>query len=134
LFLGYAEYDPEKEKIFREDKLSLEEPLTELHLPIKNSRRLTQRSVIEVKLLSEKGLTLLVDSLQELKFHGPGHEVYDLRSLILAYEQWAHNLLPDLEFKLFAKRAQKLGGNARIKTKLADIRHNFQRNGSFEKE
>jgi hypothetical protein len=49
--------------------------------------------------------------------------VYDLRSLILAYEQWAHNLLPDLEFKLFAKRAQKLGGNARIKVayQLASI-------------
>ncbi|KNC86833.1 hypothetical protein SARC_01026 [Sphaeroforma arctica JP610] len=60
-------------------------------------------------ILGENGLPLLHSVLKSVKFKGKGYESYDLRRLILAYEMWAHRLMPGLHFDDFTAQISRKG-------------------------
>eukprot|EP01134_Creolimax_fragrantissima_P004853 CFRG4853T1 len=63
-------------------------------------------------ILSENGLPLLYKCVKGIKFRGKGYEADDLRSIILAYEMWAHKLMPGLHFDDFSSQIEKKGSTA----------------------
>ena len=62
----------------------------------------------------------------KLKFKGKGCEAADLRRLVNKYAEWAHILVPNMEFSDFVEKLEKLSGNNRVRTKLELIRNVVQ--------
>jgi len=65
--------------------------------------------LIFYRLMGDRGLTILPQTFESLKFKGKGHEVSDLNTLMSAYEHWAHRLFPKMPFDEVVERLEKLG-------------------------
>ena len=69
----------------------------------------------------DKGLTAVFKSFQKIPFGGKGHEASDLRKLLNKYREWAHTLIPEMEFGDFVTKLEK-GSAAPVRHKLSLIR------------
>ncbi|CAO0793577.1 unnamed protein product [Mucor circinelloides] len=72
----------------------------------RHQRRRSRKSSMQTcKLLEPKGIPLLKNESQYLKFKKTkGHEHEDLKKLMAYYTVWANNLYPGLRFQDFARR------------------------------
>ena len=86
-------------------------------------RKLMPKVTAELVTDKEKGLASVYRTFPKLKFRGKGHEAADLRRLLNKYSDWAHILLPEMEFSDFVGRLEKISGNYKIRGKLELLRN-----------
>ena len=91
----------------------------------KKQKKLAPKFSHDLLLDPQKGLVSVFKSFPKLKFKGKGHEASDLRRLLNKYAEWAHVLVPEMEFSDFIGRLEK-GSNARVREKLDQIRNVVQ--------
>jgi len=60
------------------------------------------------RLKSRKGLTALLREFDDFHFRGKGHELEDLRRVLVRMEIWAHRLHPKMHFEDFIAKAEKI--------------------------
>ena len=89
---------------------------------VKKVRKLAPKYDHTLLLDRDKGLTSVYRNFQKIKFGGKGHEAADLRKLLGKYAEWAHILVPNMEFTDFIERLEK-GANMRVRSKLENIRN-----------
>ena len=90
---------------------------------ISKKRRTLPKVTAELLLDKEKGLQAVYKNFPKLKFKGKGHETADLRRLLNKYAEWAHILLPEMEFADFTTKLEKVSGNWRVRSKLELLRN-----------
>lgn len=73
----------------------------------KKNKKLAPKFTPDLLLDRNKGLTAVFKSFPKHKFKGKGHEASDLRKLLGKYAEWAHVLVPDMEFTDFITRLEK---------------------------
>ncbi|CAM9337708.1 unnamed protein product [Choristocarpus tenellus] len=74
-------------------------------------------------LVSEKGLLKIYqDFPSKCKYKGWGHEAEFLRGLMFNYKEWGYQLNPSLAFEDLTSRIEKLGGKARVRQLMGDLR------------
>nr|XP_033328735.1 protein TIPIN homolog [Megalopta genalis] len=61
------------------------------------------------RLTGPKGLQTIEKYFEGFKFHGKGHEKFDLDRILKRMEHWSHRLFPKLEFDAFLERLERLG-------------------------
>ena len=83
-------------------------PVTEKKRPAKK-RRVVARLTPEV-LVEAKGIAMVYKAFPKVSFKGRGHEVDDLRKLLNKYAEWAHTLVPEMDFNDVVEKLEKVGG------------------------
>ena len=73
-------------------------------------------------LLAKNGLTSVYRNFCTLKFKGRKHERSDLKLLLNKYQEWAHQLLPDMPFADFVAGLDKVGASAPVKYRINFLR------------
>ncbi|CBJ29350.1 conserved unknown protein [Ectocarpus siliculosus] len=77
----------------------------------------------ENHLVKEKGLwQIYKDFPQKCQYKGRGREAEFLRGLMVAYKEWGYQLYPGVAFEDLACRTEKLGGRARTRSLLRELR------------
>ncbi|CAN0146118.1 unnamed protein product [Ectocarpus sp. 6 AP-2014] len=77
----------------------------------------------ENHLVKEKGLwQIYKDFPQKCQYNGRGREAEFLRGLMVAYKEWGYQLYPGVAFEDLASRTEKLGGRARTRSLLRELR------------
>ena len=97
----------------------------------KKNKKAAPKFAPELLLDRDKGMTAIFKSFPKLKFKGKGHEASDLRRLLGKYAEWAHVLVPDMDFGEFVTKLEK-SANHRVKTKLELLRNVQQGECSLE--
>lgn len=75
------------------------------------------------KLKSQDGVIRLPELFKEVKFKGKNHEKDDLNRIMTIYQNWAHRLMPSLQFDDFIEKAEGLCRKAKMRTFLTKIRN-----------
>jgi len=71
-----------------------------------------------------KGILAVFKAFPKIKFKGKGHEASDLRKLLNKYAEWAHVLLPDMDFSMFATKLEKdFSGNMYVRQRVDFVRN-----------
>ncbi|CAM9361739.1 unnamed protein product [Ectocarpus sp. 12 AP-2014] len=77
----------------------------------------------EDHLVKEKGLRQVYkDFPQKCQYKGRGREAEFLRGLMVAYKEWGYQLYPGVAFEDLASRTEKLGGRARTRNLMHELR------------
>ncbi|CAM9524045.1 unnamed protein product [Ectocarpus sp. 4 AP-2014] len=77
----------------------------------------------ENHLVKEKGLwQVYKDFPQNCQYKGRGREAEFLRGLMVAYKEWGYQLYPGVAFEDLASRTEKLGGRARTRDLMLELR------------
>ncbi|CAM9338141.1 unnamed protein product [Ectocarpus sp. 13 AM-2016] len=77
----------------------------------------------ENHLVKEKGLRQVYkDFPQKCQYKGRGREAEFLRGLMVAYKEWGYQLYPGVAFEDLASRTEKLGGRARTRNLMHELR------------
>jgi len=74
------------------------------------------------RLKRPRGLTMLANVFEKVKFKGRGYEEQDLSMLMKNYEYWCHRLFPKLPFDDCLERIERLGSKKPVQTYLKKIR------------
>jgi len=68
------------------------------------------------------GVAAVFREFRTLKFKGKKHEASDLHKLLGKYAEWAHAILPAVDFSDFVQKLDKLGGNAAVRSRISFLR------------
>lgn len=86
------------------------------------------------RLKSDRGVHTLEKYCGDLKFHGKGHERYDLNNVMKRLEHWAHRLHPNFRFDDFITQVEKLGKKKEMQTHMYRYRHGMLENVTTSNE
>ncbi|CAM9226064.1 unnamed protein product, partial [Scytosiphon promiscuus] len=77
----------------------------------------------ENDLVKEKGLRQIYKEFpRKCRYKGKGREAEFLRGLMVAYKEWGYQLYPGAAFEDLASRTEKLGGKARTRDLMRELR------------
>lgn len=114
-----AEEEPEKKAKSQKEGDGEEKPKR------KNVVRNPRVMLNDDKLKSSDGVIKLPELFKQTKFKGKNHEKEDLNAIMGVYKNWAHRLMPSLQFDDFVERAEMLCRKAKMKVFLNKIRNNM---------
>lgn len=112
-----AEEEPEKKAKSQKEGDGEEKPKR------KNVVRNPRVMLNDDKLKSSDGVIKLPTLFKEMRFKGKHHEKEDLNAIMGVYQNWAHRLMPSLQFDDFVERAEMLCRKAKMKVFLNKIRN-----------
>ncbi|CAM9326206.1 unnamed protein product [Hapterophycus canaliculatus] len=77
----------------------------------------------ENDLVKDKGLRQIYKEFpRKCRYKGKGREAEFLRGLMVAYKEWGYQLYPGVAFEDLASRTEKLGGRARTRDLMRELR------------
>lgn len=112
-----AEEEPEKKAKSQKEGDGEEKPKR------KNIVRNPRVMLNDDKLKSSDGVIKLPTLFKQMHFKGKNHEKEDLNAIMGVYKNWAHRLMPSLQFDDFVERAEMLCRKAKMKVFLNKIRN-----------
>ena len=115
-----AEEEPEKRAKSQKETADGEEKPKRKNI-VRNPRVMLN----DDKLKSSDGVIKLPELFKAIKFKGKNHEKEDLNTIMGAYKNWAHRLMPSMQFDDFVERAEMLCKKAKMKVFLTKIRNNL---------
>ena len=62
-----------------------------------------------VRLTGDRGIPVLPQAFEKVKYKGKGHELSDLNKMMGVMEHWAHRLYPKMPFDELIERVERLG-------------------------